>query len=79
MTTAVIKAPKLEAPSMAPASEQQMSIPRKLWTRAEHRRLPVFREPTETGYASEMILTPEDEIYSLAAPESAIRVADLLP
>jgi Uma2 family endonuclease len=44
-----------------------------------NRLLHVFREPTETGYASEMILTPEEEVRPLAAPESAIRVADLLP
>jgi Uma2 family endonuclease len=39
----------------------------------------VFREPTLDGYASEIILTPADEVHPLAAPASAVRVADLLP
>jgi Uma2 family endonuclease len=44
-----------------------------------NRLLHVFREPTETGYASETLLTPEDEVRPLAAPDAAVRVADLLP
>jgi len=44
-----------------------------------NRLLHVFREPTETGYASEALLTPEDEVRPLAAPDAAVRVADLLP
>lgn len=44
-----------------------------------NRLLHVFREPTATGYASEVILTTEDEVRPLAAPDAAVRVADLLP
>ena len=44
-----------------------------------NRLLYVFREPTENGYASEAILTTEDEVRPLAAPNAAIRVIDLLP
>lgn len=44
-----------------------------------NRLLHVFREPTKLGYASEMVLTPEDEVRPLAAPDAAVRVADLLP
>ena len=44
-----------------------------------NRLLHVFREPTEAGYASETVLTPADEVHPLAAPQSAVRVADLLP
>ena len=41
--------------------------------------LHIFREPTSTGYASVTVLTTEDEVRPLAAPDSVIRVADLLP
>ena len=44
-----------------------------------NRLLHVFREPTETGYASEAILTTDDEVRPLAAPDKPVRVADLLP
>ena len=44
-----------------------------------NRLLHVFREPTTAGYALETVLTPADEIRPLAAPQSAVRVADLLP
>ena len=44
-----------------------------------NRLLHVFREPTETGYASQTNLTPEDEVRPLAAPDAAVRVSDLLP
>ena len=44
-----------------------------------NRLLHVFREPTADGYASETILTTDDEVRPLAAPDSAVRVADLLP
>lgn len=44
-----------------------------------NRLLHVFREPTEGGYASVSVLTPEDEVSPLAAPDSAVRVSDLLP
>lgn len=39
----------------------------------------VFRGPTPTGYATETVLTPGDEVRPLAAPDSIARVADLLP
>ena len=41
--------------------------------------LHVFREPVADGYAAETILTLEDEVHPLAAPDAAVRVADLLP
>ena len=44
-----------------------------------NRRLHVFREPAPDGYASETVLTPDDEVRPLAAPDAAVRVADLLP
>lgn len=44
-----------------------------------NRLLHVFREPTETGYASVTVLTPEGEVSPLAAPDTTIRVSDLLP
>ena len=44
-----------------------------------NRLLHVFREPTETGYASETVLTRDDEVRPQSAPASAVRVADLLP
>ncbi len=44
-----------------------------------NRLLHVFREPTQTGYASETILTTDEEVRPLAAPDAAIRVTDLLP
>jgi len=44
-----------------------------------NRLLHVFREPTPDGYASETVLIPEDEVRLLAAPDAAVRVADLLP
>ncbi len=44
-----------------------------------NRLLRVFRQPTENGYASVTVLTPEDEVHPLAAPDAAVRVADLLP
>lgn len=44
-----------------------------------HRLLHVFRQPTETGYASQATLTPDEEVYPLAASETAVRVQDLLP
>jgi len=44
-----------------------------------NRLLHVFREPTPDGYASETILTTDDEVRPLAAPASAVRIADLLP
>lgn len=40
--------------------------------------LHVFRQPNATGYAEETILTTDDEVQPLAAPDSTVRVADLL-
>ena len=44
-----------------------------------NRLLHVFRSPNETGYAEETILNTDEQVYPLAAPEKAVRVADLLP
>ena len=44
-----------------------------------NRLLHVFREPTADGYASETLLTTDDEVRPLAAPGSVVRVAELLP
>lgn len=41
--------------------------------------LHVFRQPNATGYAEETVLTVADEVRPLAAPDRAVRVADLLP
>ena len=43
------------------------------------RTLHVFRQPTETGYESETILTSDETVGPLATPDAVIRVADLLP
>ncbi len=43
------------------------------------RTLHVFRGPTESGYAQETILSPEDAVSPLAAPKAVVAVADLLP
>ena len=39
----------------------------------------VFRQPTETGYAQEAILSPEDAVSPLAAPDIVVAVAGLPP
>ena len=44
-----------------------------------NRLLHVFRGPVADGYTTEAILTPEDEVRPLAAPDAAVRVTDLLP
>ena len=44
-----------------------------------NRLLHVFRDSIETGYASETILTAEEEVRPLSASTAVIRVADLLP
>ena len=44
-----------------------------------NRLLHVFRNPTPDGYAEVSVLTTDDEIRPLAAPDAVIRVADLLP
>ena len=44
-----------------------------------NRLLHVFREPTVNGYASETILTTDDEVRPHAAPDSPVSVSDLLP
>lgn len=43
------------------------------------RTLIVYREPTSTGYTSEVTLTENDTISPLAAPQAVIPVQDLLP
>jgi len=43
------------------------------------RTVHVFRQPTETGYGSEMVFADHEEVRPLAAPDAAVRVADLLP
>ncbi len=43
------------------------------------RTLHVFRQPTGSGYETETILTADDKVRSLAAPDAVIKVADLLP
>lgn len=43
------------------------------------RTLHVFREPTENGYAQEAILSSDSAVTPLAAPSTAVAVADLLP
>ena len=44
-----------------------------------NRLLHTFRRPTKDGYAEEMVLTEGEEAFPLAAADSAVRVADLLP
>jgi len=44
-----------------------------------NRLLHVFRGPVADGYAAETILTLEDKVHPLAAPDAIVRVADLLP
>ena len=44
-----------------------------------NRLLHIFRSPNETGYAEETILSTDEEVRPLAAPDAAVRVADLLP
>jgi len=58
----------LEAPHPMPV---EADIPNRL--------LHVFRGPTPDGYANETVLTTDGEVRPLAAPDSAVRVADLLP
>ena len=43
------------------------------------RTLHVFQQPTENGYAAEIVLAPDETFSSLAAPDAVIAVADLLP
>ena len=43
------------------------------------RTLHVFQQPNENGYAAEAILSPEDTVSPLAAPDAVVAVADLLP
>ena len=44
-----------------------------------NRQLHVFREPTEEGYQSEMILSASGTIAPLQFPDCAIAVSELLP
>lgn len=57
----------------------QSGIPEYWVVDIPNRLLHVFREPTANGYASETILTTADEVRPLAAPDSIVRVAELLP
>ncbi len=57
----------------------QAGIPEYWVVNINARLLHVFREPAETGYASETILTPDDTFRPLAAPDAVVAVADLLP
>ena len=57
----------------------QSGIPEYWVVDIPNRLLHVFREPTEGGYASETVLTTDEEVRPLAAPDAAVRVADLLP
>ncbi len=43
------------------------------------RQVFVYREPAPSGYQSVAVYAPDEEIATLARPEQAIRVADLLP
>lgn len=43
------------------------------------RKLHVFREPTQEGYQSEMILSQEASLSPLQFPEEAIALQDILP
>lgn len=44
-----------------------------------NRLLHVFHVPTPSGYATETILTPENEVRPQVAPDAIVHVADLLP
>jgi Uma2 family endonuclease len=44
-----------------------------------NRQLHLFRQPVESGYAVETILTTDQEVRPLAAPARPVKVADLLP
>ena len=43
------------------------------------RELIVFRQPTAEGYATNQTFTESDFVSALAAPDSLVKVADLLP
>lgn len=43
------------------------------------RRLLVFRQPHSEGYADRVAYSENEILFPLAAPDSAVRVADLLP
>jgi len=43
------------------------------------RTLHVFRQPIGTGYEAEVVLSPDDAVSPLAAPNAIVAVADLLP
>lgn len=43
------------------------------------RQLEVFREPEDGAYRSRMVLSSEETVAPLAAPDASIRIADLLP
>jgi Uma2 family endonuclease len=43
------------------------------------RRLLLHRDPTSEGYATVLILGPDDSVSPLAAPQASFRVGDFLP
>lgn len=51
----------------------------RLAVEVSDRTLHVFRQPTEAGYASETLLTPDEALSPLAAPDAFLAVADVLP
>ncbi len=57
----------------------QAGIPEYWVVNINARTLHVFRQPTETGYASETVLTPDESFSPLAAPDAVLAVASLLP
>ncbi|MGI4789699.1 MAG: Uma2 family endonuclease [Janthinobacterium lividum] len=57
----------------------QSAIPEYWVVDIPNRLLHVFREPSPTGYLTETVMTPTDEVRPLAAPDAIIRVGDLLP
>ncbi len=44
-----------------------------------HRELIVFRQPGPDGYSETLVVSETESLVPMAAPESSVRVADLLP
>ena len=57
----------------------QAGIPEYWVVNINARTLHVFRQPTKSGYAEEIVLSPEEAFSLLAAPDAVVAVADLLP
>ncbi len=57
----------------------QAEIPEYWIVNLKARQLEVRREPNTKGYSSTQTLKADDEVSPLSAPESKIKVADLLP